>query len=452
MKYDLIVIGAGPGGYIAGIEAGKLNKKVLVIDKNELGGVCLNHGCIPSKIFYQTAKLFQKFQKYSKKDIIKGEINLNLENLIKEKLLVINKLQKGIEYLFKKYHVEFIKGQAQIIDNHSIELLIAGESKIIEGEHILIATGSHEFIPDFLKNFDFFTGETLWDLKIMPESMLIIGGGVIGIEIASIFSALGVKIYLVELKDQILPLLDKDIAQSISKQLEEKNVEIFTSKKIINIEKDNIKFKIKLDNDKEIIVDCITSAIGRRPNSDIISGKSNLNLQTTNGFININKNFQTSEENIYAIGDVVNQGKMFAHYSSYQASFLISYLFEKKTIPDKIEIPFGIFSIPEIAGIGYSEKELAEQKIDFKIKKVSTFATSTGKILNLQNGFLKLLLDQQETILGAHIISENAVDLIHMISQILNNDSKKDLSSLFNTVFIHPSESEIYSHHVLDLT
>jgi len=439
-KYDLIIIGAGSAGYIAAIEAGKLNKNVLVVEKNKIGGVCLNAGCVPTKVFYQFAKLFNNLKKYKEKNIFTYKVEFSLDNIIKYKNNVVLKLQKGVEFLFKKYKVDFKNGNASILIKNNKPVVLINDEQI-EADRIVLATGSYTYIPEQWKDFAIAAEEFL-NLNKFPDNITIIGAGVIGCELASIFSSLGIKINLFEIQNEILPFLDKDINQIILKALTKNNVTVSTNKNVSKITKENNKYRIYFDETDSILTDKIIVAIGRKPNTDFVKGMLNFDKD---GFIITDKNFQTSLAGVYAIGDVINNANMFAHLASFQATKLIEHLFGNSKKIDKFFPPYGIFTTPQISGIGITEKEAIESGKEYEIIKYPMFGTTIGKITDLKEGFIKIIKEKESNkILGIHIISENAVEIINYISGVFNNFYTDNLLEVFrNTIYIHPSEGEI---------
>lgn len=436
-KYDLIIIGAGSAGYTAAVEAGKLGKRVLILEKDKIGGVCLNAGCVPTKTFYQFAKLLFKSNKFN---IISNSSPTTILNKIERyKNSVVLKLRKAIEYLFKKYNVHLLN-ENSILKEKGDNIIVSTESSEFWADKIIIATGSNSFIPEGWKNF-LYTPEEFINLSEFPKTIAIIGAGVIGCEFAFIFATLGLKIYLIEKEKNVLPFLDEDVSKTVSNILIKNNVKIFTDTEVIKINRTQDKTVVTLKNNTSLTTDGIIISIGRKPNTGFIS---NIVKTDKDGFIITNENYQTSNPKIYAIGDVINKGKMFAHLGIYQASELIKYLFNNKETEKKF-LPYGIFVYPQVAGIGLTEKETEDAGINYKVHKIPVVGTTIGRIVDDKEGFIKIISAKDSTkILGVHIISENAIEIINLVSTFLNNNSAEKMTDLFNnTIFIHPSESEI---------
>ncbi len=436
-KYDIIIIGAGSAGYVAAVEAGRLGKSVLVIDKDNIGGTCLNYGCIPTKVFYQLSSLSDNLRKFQTKNILDYNLNFHFDKVIAYKNSVVLKLQKGIEYLFKKYNVEFIKGEAAINDDFTITV----DDKKILTDNIIVATGSSSFMIDEWKGLAI-TPEEFLNLDTLPDSVLIIGGGVIGCEFAYILANLGKRVAMVEKEKNLLPSLDNDISLPVLKNLSDNsNIEIYLDCYVENIEKNGDKYISQLSNGKKVSSAKVVSAMGRKPNSSILKDKADIDK---NGFIKTDRNLMSSIKNIYAIGDVINKEKMYAHQASFQAYKVVNYIFNKYPI-DNFYSPYGIFVSPQVAGVGLSEREANEQNIDYEVLKYSSIGTSAGKIKDDRSGFIKVLKNKKsDDIIGIHIVSNNATEMIGTASLLFSNRNiKNSIDVLKNTIFVHPTESEI---------
>ena len=432
--YDIIIIGAGPAGYTAAIEAGKNGFSTLVIDKDKIGGTCLNYGCIPTKVLYTFAETIYLLKKQSNKGIDVKNINIEWKKIKIYKKEVISRLIKGIEFLFKKYRVNFIKDKAEIIDSNNVRI----SNKILKSKFIIIATGSKSHIPDSLKEINNnITIKQLWEIDNMPSSITIFGGGVIGTELASILSTLGVKIYLIEKLPSILYGYDEEVIKIINKNLKKNNVELITDFKDINITDKN---EIIID-DKKIKSEKVLIATGRIP---LLPEKiKDIGVELNNNFIEVNQNYESTIKNIFAIGDVINKDSMFAHTAEFQAKQLINYLKGKNYVKyGDYYSPATIFTFPQISIIGKNENYLKSKKIKYKKLFSSYIANSFGKITELRDGFLKILLNEDNNkIYGVTVISHNSNEIINLFSTLKN--LSLPFSKLKQIIFTHPSESEL---------
>ena len=429
-KYDLIVIGAGPAGYTSAIGAGKLQKNVLIIEKDKLGGVCLNEGCIPTKTFYNFAKIIYNLKKFN----IKYEIDKKnlLKEIIEYKNNVVKNSVEGIKFLFKKNNVQFLQAEA-ILKLNQNDLIINANSKNFTADYVIIATGSN---PVKLFNNEIsITSEEFINLEKFPDKILIIGAGVIGCELAFIFSNFGIDVYLVEKENKILPGFDNDLSLLASKILNKNGVKIFLNCEVLDV----IKNKVKLNNNEIIEVDKIIFAAGRKPNSNLVN---EIVKKDEQGFIIVDENYRTSNNSIFAIGDVINKKSMYANLSIQQAKDLINYIFLNKKIPKRNK-PLSIFLIPQISAIGLSEEDCKKLKINYKVKKISLFGTSYGRIANSRDSFIKFIYSE-EKILGIQLVSENSSELINLFAFLLEFEKDKIKDILENSIFIHPSEFESF--------
>ncbi|MBN1899013.1 MAG: NAD(P)/FAD-dependent oxidoreductase [Spirochaetes bacterium] len=432
-EYDLIIIGAGSGGYRAAVTAGSMGKKVLVIERHKAGGVCLHNGCVPSKTFYQTAKIIKNLHGQKKNSLLEAELNWNMEKLIRYRDGVISKLEKGIEFLFKKNNIEMIKGQAHLIKEKNKPLVMVNDKKF-QAPFIIVATGSRNAAPSTWQDRVLSPDEFI-RLGGYPGSVAIIGGGVIGCEFAGIFSQFNVDITVIEKENRLLPFLDKDLGEVVEKSLKEIGVKVYTGQTVSKISDGLI-----LSDKTKIKAEKIIACMGRRPNTE---WTEDLIQTDEKGFIKVDNNFKTSCDGVYAVGDVINKDSMYAHLASFQGEALVLHLFQSKKI-HPAHSPYGIFTFPQIAGIGMSEDQAVKAGLDHEVIRSPLFATSIGKIQDDRTGFMKVIKQKsRDKLFGIHVASPSACEMIHTASVLFNNDLAQ-AASLKNTVFIHPTESEIF--------
>ncbi|AHI53658.1 pyruvate dehydrogenase E3 component [Spiroplasma sabaudiense Ar-1343] len=442
-EYDLAIIGAGPGGYVAAIKAAQHGLKTLIIEKEYYGGVCLNVGCIPTKALlkstsvYNTMKNAEKYGILVDKDSVKPDWNA----MIKRKEAVIKQLVTGVEMLIKKNKVDRIDGSADVVDNTSLK--VNGET--IKFKNLIIASGSvaNELtLPGFekaKKAGTLITSTEALSLKEIPKSIVIIGGGVIGIEFSSLFRRLGTQVTILQGLDTILEILDKDISKEMTRKLLTRpNVKIETSVKILRIENNKIYYNDKSGKECFTEFDYVLQSVGRRPNL-INFGNAPIKLTERNA-IQIDDFCRTSVPNIYAIGDVT--GKiMLAHVASNQAEVAIENIVGNQTKMNYSYMPSCIYTSPEVAVVGLTEEQVIDLKIPYKAFKFPLAANGKSIADGNTDGFVKVICDPKYgQILGAHIIASTATDMISEITTLMVSEGT--IAELAKSVHPHPTVSE----------
>ena len=445
MAYDLVVIGAGPGGYTAAFRAADLGLRVALIDKNNvLGGVCLNVGCIPSKAFLHAAKVIDDSKEASLAGIDFKSPVINLEKMKHWKNSVIDELTKGLKGLAKQRKVECFQGQATFKSEQTIEIALANDRQEIQFSNAIIAVGSEpaslDFLPDDPRVIDS-TGAL--EPKEIPKTILIIGGGIIGLEMATIYSALGSKVTIIELLDQLMPGTDKDLVKPLEQQLEKKCEAIYKSSKVIKAEANENGISVVLeidDQQQQQIFDQVLVAIGRQANGNKIKAKDIGVDVNDNGTISIDGQMRTNCRNIFAIGDVVGD-PMLAHKASHEGKIAAEVIAGQKSVMDIRCIPSVAYTDPEVAWVGLTENECKNQNIDYK-KGIFPWSAS-GRALTIarNEGLTKLLFDPKtKRVIGGGIVGTNAGDLISEIALAIEMDC--DVSDIALTIHPHPTLSE----------
>ena len=444
IKTQVLVIGSGPGGYTAAFRAADLGKEVTLIERYEsLGGVCLNVGCIPSKTLLHTAEVINESKHASELGITFSKPKIDLEGVKKNKDGIVNKLTGGIHALAKARKVKVINGYAKFLSKNQVSL--DGSDEVIEFEQFIISVGSRVTqFPMFP-----FDDERVMDstdallLDDVPKRMLIVGGGIIGLEMATIYDALGTEITIVELGGQIIPAADKDIVNPLFKKAKKNYANIFLNTKVTSMEplKKGIKVLFEgKDAPESDTFDKVLVAVGRTPNGMLIDAeKAGVNIND-NGFIGTNKQMKTNVDNIYAIGDVVGQ-PMLAHKAVHEAKVAAEVICGEKSGFDALTIPSVAYTDPEVAWTGKTEKELKEAGIEFE-KGVFPWAAS-GRSLSIgrTEGVSKSLFDSKSgKILGMGICGTNAGDLIAEASLAIEMGC--DMSDIALTIHAHPTLSE----------
>jgi dihydrolipoamide dehydrogenase len=433
--YDVCVIGSGPAGYVAAIKASQVGFKTVCIEKdNVLGGTCLNVGCIPSKALLNRTELLAHVRKkgYIFDLHIKEELKIDL--LMKEKEKVVEKLNQGIDYLFKKNKIELVLGTANLESDG--KLFVNGER--LEAKYIIIATGSVPtplpFLPFDEKLVLSSTGAL--SLNFIPKKMLVLGGGVIGLELGSVFRRLGSEVEVVEFMDRIIPEFDEDLSRGFQKTLESIGIKFNLKTKIIKAEKGDFGVKLFSEDNRVFEGDVCLVSIGRKANPQ----KMDVKL-TDRGFIEVNENFETNIKNVFAIGDVSGP-PMLAHKGSTEAVSLIEYLKGNKKLINYVSIPNVVYTDPEVASCGFSESELKDRKIPYIKNSFPLVGNSRYQAIGGDDPcFVKALFHEHtKHLLGVHILAPNASEMIAQPSTAL--DQKMTLDQLKLICFAHPTLSE----------
>jgi len=441
MGYELAIIGGGPAGYTAAELAGKNGIRTILFEKNSLGGVCLNEGCIPTKTLLYSAKVYQSAKDSVKYGVSCENISCDLSKIIARKNKVVRKLVAGIRAKMAEAGVEVVNGNAFIQAKSEGEILIACNEQIYTAEKLLLCTGSETVIPHIsgLNETCFWTHREALDNKEIPDSILIIGGGVIGIEFASFFNSLGTKVIVVEMLDEILPGMDNTLSGLLRNELSKKGIEFHTSAKVISV-KNNIVEIEKNGEVQSIEASKILLSVGRKP---VLYGfgLENLDLETNRNGIKVNEYMQTSDPNIYACGDITGFS-LLAHTAVREAEVAVEHLLGKNEKMSYKAIPGVVYTNPEIAGVGQTEETLQAEGIPYTVKQLPL--TYSGRFVaeNEQgNGVCKILEGTDGTILGVHILGNPASELIVIAGIAIEKGMKSE--ELKAMIFPHPTVGEI---------
>lgn len=458
MNKDIIIIGGGPGGYVAAIRAAQLGAKVCIVEKDELGGTCLNRGCIPTKALYRNAEILNLLKDVNKYGICVDSYSIDVDKIQQRKQYIVEQLVGGISQLIKANNIELVKGKAVLKDKNTVAVsLDYGTIKEITASNIIIATGAKPTIPTILGNEieGVFTSDTILDFKTIPKSLTIIGAGVIGLEFACIFNALATNTTVIEYMSDILPMVDSDITKRLVTSLKKKGIKISTSTQVKKIEKVEDEYIVYCKGKKgeiKINSEYVLLATGRTP---IVEG---LNLEGLNCYfdktgIKVDKNYETNIKNIYAVGDVTGK-VMLAHAASHQGIIAAEHIMGLDRV-DKSEVVSNcIFTFPEIASVGITEEEAKQRGLSYKVSKF--LFTANGKALTLgeSEGMVKVISTVskrpgEEMLLGAHIMGPHASDLIQEAVLAINNKLK--VEDIIRTIHAHPTLSEAFSEAVMGI-
>lgn len=439
----IIIIGGGPGGYVAAIRAAQLGGDVTVIEEDKIGGTCLNRGCIPTKAILASVEILALLERAGQLGIEVEKVVPNFSRMMERKNKIVSQLRGGVDYLLKANKVKVIKGKASFLGSHSICIETEAGRKELEGEKIIIASGSKPILLPFLDSSHpaVLTSEEALELKEVPESLLIIGAGVIGCEFASIFNPLGTKITMVEMMEQILPTEDKRVAQVIERIFKKRGIDIFTRTKLEEIteyREDGIT--ARLDKGGKIEAEKILICVGRSPRINNM-GLETLSLKTNQkGTIVVNKKMETTQEGIYAIGDVVG-GYLLAHVASEEGIIAAENATKLTSEIDYTSVPSCIFTSPEIGTVGLTPDEAEEKGMEVRIARFPFTACGKAHALGETDGFVQLIVrESDDKILGGQIVGSHAADLVHEIALAIRwGLTAEQLSS---TIHAHPTLSE----------
>ena len=447
MEFDLIVIGAGPGGYTAAIKAAQLGIKTAIIEKeNNLGGTCLNVGCIPSKALLSSSELYQQAKHHFKNHGIHSEgLSIDIEAMMKRKEGVIRKMARGIDYLIKKNNIEHFSGTGRIINSSEVEVDQGKEKKKLKTKRILIATGSRVSGLPFLD----FDGNTVLSsdhaisLNQTPDSMVVIGGGAIGLELGSVWARLGTKVDIIESLPRIATIFDQDVTQPLQKLLQKQGVKFHLNTRVEAAKKTKTGIKITTSNkDKknDIEAEKVLVAVGRKPNTENLRLEEIKITLDEKGCIQVDENWQTNISGIYAIGDVVT-GPMLAHKAEQEAIAVVERIAGKAGQVNYNTIPWVIYTSPEVAAVGLTEMEAIEKGFEVSTGIFPFQANGRAVASDHSDGLAKIISNKaNDRVLGAQILSANASELI--AEAVLLMEFEGSTEDLARTIHAHPTMSE----------
>ena len=433
-KYDVLIIGAGPGGYVAAEEAARLGKKVAVIEKKSIGGTCLNVGCIPSKAYLQHSHWLLSMKEAAKHGISVNLEEIDFEKLVSRKNQVVSALQGGIHATFKALKIDYYEGEA-IFDKDKT-FIVNGEK--ISGKDVILATGSYPFIPPIngIDSAAYLTTDTFFDLKVLPEKLVIIGGGVIAIELAFAMKPLGVDVTVIEVAPQILLTEDEAARSIIRNKLKALGVRIFEGALI----KEVTSQAVVLESDGTQEFDQLLVATGRKPKTKLAEEMGA--ALTERGFIKVDDYYEITLPHVYAIGDLT-ESYMLAHVASMEGIKAVKAICRRAGEPvDALGVPRSLYTSPEVASFGLSEEEAKEQGYDVQVEQLPFSFNGRALAAAESEGFVKLISERRyHQLLGAVIVGEHATDLLQQL--ILLRQAEGTLDQVVDTVFAHPTISEL---------
>ncbi|AJD90222.1 dihydrolipoamide dehydrogenase [Jeotgalibacillus malaysiensis] len=437
--YEVVVIGGGPGGYVAAIRAAKLGKKVALVEARDLGGTCLNRGCIPSKTLLRHAEVIESIEKAKSWGIETGELTFSLSKMLARKDAVIQQLRNGISYLLKQGKIDVYNGFAQVKSGGDITIQLADKEEVIHAEKTILATGSKPIVPpiDGIETAKYYTSDTIFNIEKIPESMVIVGGGIIGVELACIFASLKVPVTIIEMGDRIIPGEEPEASKALAKSLKKKGISILTKTKVMKIDQQQIH--IETDQGKKEIfeTEAILMAVGRAPNT---SAFSELNLEMDGPFVKVNEEMITSNPAVYAVGDVIG-GWLLAHSASAEGMIAAANAAgEKQTINYQL-VPRCVYTSPEVASVGMTEAEAKQKGIDYKVVTVPHSGNGRALAHGEAEGFTKLIAGTKYgEILGVLMVGPHVTEMIAEPSAFIHLEGTVD--ELASMIHAHPTITE----------
>ena len=448
MGYDLIVIGGGPAGYLAAERAGHAGLNTLLIEKRFIGGVCLNEGCIPSKALLYSAKIYDGAAHGEKYGVSAKELHLDHSFVVERKNKVVNTLVSGIKSKLKKNKVTVVMAEAKITGRTAEGFTVSAAEQTYTGAKLLIATGSVPVTPPIpgvkegLESGFILTNREILDLKEIPEKLTIIGGGVIGLEMASYFQSVGTQVTVIEMLDKIAGPADRDISEILMKNYKAKGIQFYLQSKVVRVEKDAVVYE-KDGTTQSVKADKVLLSIGRRANIVDI-GLETIGVETERTGIKTDRYCRTNIPNVYAIGDV-NGKIMLAHTAYREAEVAVNHILGKKDTMRYHAIPSVIYTNPEVAFVGETEKSATEKGIDFEVVTLTMKYSGRYVAENLggtDDGICKLLMDKKHrNIIGVHMICNYASEIIYGAAMMVESEMR--VEELRELVFPHPTVAEI---------
>ena len=446
--YDLVIIGSGPGGYVAGIRAGQLGLKVAVVERDpKFGGTCLHRGCIPTKALLHTADVYDTMRRAKDFGVVAAEVSLDLPKAHEHKRNVVAKNARGIEGLFKKNKVEGIHGTGRLTGPHTVEVTAeGGETRTLSAKYVMIATGSvPRDIPIApVDGQTILNSDHILELERVPKSIAVLGAGAVGTEFASIFRSFGAEVTIVEMLPRLLPVEDEEVSAELAKAFRKRGITSLVDAKLTKVEKTDGGVKLTVEQkgkEKTVEAEILLVAIGRAPVSEGI-GLEALGIERDRGYLHTNEYLQTSVPHVYAIGDVVAGKPWLAHVASAEGIVAVEHMAGAETRPISYKLVPGVtFCDPEVASVGLTEAQAREQGYDVQVGKFPFTALGKAAIIGKTEGFVKIVREKKyDEVLGVHIIGAHATDLIAEACAALQLETTAE--ELFRTIHAHPTLAE----------
>jgi len=441
-NYDIGIIGGGPGGYVAAIRAAQLGARVALIEKEEFGGTCLLKGCIPTKALLSTAELLAKARDAEQYGVTIGDVNLNYHKALERKNTIVNRLVAGVQGLLKARKIEMVRGEGRLLGNNRIAVDAQQESAELECEKIIVATGSVVAKPEIFKidGINVITSDEALELQEIPASIIVVGGGYVGCEFASMYRDFGAEVTLVELLPQLLPNEEKEVALTLKSQMKRRGINVMTNSKIVGIDVSDGAVTVKLEPDKAITAEKALVCVGRNVATRGV-GLDEAGIECDErGAIKVNDTMQTNVDGVYAIGDVLGR-VMLAHVASAQGLVAAANALGGSKTFSYHAIPSCVYTRPEVASVGMKEKQAVEAGHDVATSKFQFSALGKAMVIGETAGFVKVIADKKtEKVLGASMVGTQVTELIHEMTLAVHAGVTVD--TVASMIHAHPTLSE----------
>ncbi len=447
MNYDLIIIGSGPGGYVAAIRASQLGMKVGVVEKAELGGVCLNWGCIPTKSLLKSAQVYEYFKHAADYGmVVEGETKVDFPRIVARSRSVAEGMSKGVQYLMKKNKIDHVQGKGKLLTNSTVEVTDKeGNKSIISAKNIILATGarSHEMLNIKQDGKKIIGYREAMSLPKQPKSIIVIGSGAIGSEFAYFYSAIGTEVTLVEFMPSILPIEDEEVSRQLERSFKKMGMKVFTNSTVLSVDtsEDICRAIIKTNKGEEIHeAEIVLSAVGITPNLEGL-GIEELGIELEKGKVKVDEFYRTNLAGVYAIGDIVH-GPALAHVASAEGILCVEKIAGLDVYPIRYDnIPGCTYTNPEVASVGMTEKAAKEAGLEIKVGKFPFSASGKASASGSKDGFVKLIFDAKYgELIGAHMIGANVTEMIAEI--VLARNLETTGHEIIKSIHPHPTMSE----------
>lgn len=447
MKFDIIILGSGPGGYVAAIRASQLGYSTAIVEREKLGGICLNWGCIPTKALLKSAQVYNYLKHSEDYGIeLEGVAKPNMDAIVDRSRTVAENMSKGVEFLMKKHNIQVIEGDGKLISGKKLEVkLKTEETEIYEANHIVLATGTRSReLPNLPQDGKKIIGyRQAMTLREQPQSMVVVGSGAIGSEFAHFYQSIGTQVSLVEFMPSIVPNEDKEVSSTLQRAFKKSGMKIYTSTSVESVDTSGDKCKVTMKGKKgEVVIeaDIVLSAVGVTTNIENI-GLEEVGVKTERSKVVVDDYYKTNIEGIYAIGDIVH-GPALAHVSSKEAIICIEAIHGLNPKPISYNnIPGCTYTTPEIASVGLTEDKAKEEGRDFKVGKFMYMASGKASASGSRDGFVKVIIDSNtDELIGCHMIGDNVTEMI--AEAVVARENKITAHQIIDGVHPHPTMSE----------